>query len=304
MVLLSVTVVTGIGGMVSLAQSALAATAALTTAMLVNDHGWPFLPAAVAGISASVLLGLIVALPSTRLGGVPFALSTLALALMANTLLLNSRKMTNGGFGWLVKRPGFLGLDTATDRTLIPFAAALLALVIWMISNLRRSVSGRQLYAVRATQAAADSLGISAPATRLRLFAVSSALAGLGGVLLTVVDRGASSQSLPPLAGLMWLTVVVVLGVNRPAAAAVGGLALVLWPGLMGAGFTAPFGLFSWSGVDSTYLPAVLFGLAAVDLARNPDGLFDRISRALYLRRTGQEDQREEAAPSAAPAAC
>lgn len=301
-ILLSLTVVTGIGGLVSLAQAALASMAALTTALLMADRGWPFLLAGLVGILAAVALGLLVALPSLRLGGVPFALATLALALMAQTLLLNSDYMTNRGLGWLIKRPALFGLDLKDDRIMIVIVAVILALLIWMVSNLRRSASGRSLLAVRATQAASDSLGISAPASRLRLFAVASAMAGLGGVILVLVEKGASGQSIPPLAGLMWLTVVVVVGVDRPAAAVLGGLGLVLFPGLMGAGFTTPFDLFTWNGLESAYLPAILFGLGAIDLARNPDGILDRVSRTLYLRRVKRRGRDEEVRSTTAPA--
>lgn len=293
-ILLSIVVVTGLGGLVSLAQAALASTAALTAGLLISEHGWPYLLAGAAGIVAAVLMGMLVALPSMRLGGVPFALATLALALIAQTLVLNSNVMTNDGYGWLLERPELFGLDLQDDRTLLLVVAAVLTLLIWMVTNLRGSASGRRQLAVRATQAASDSLGISAPGSRLRLFVVASAMAGLGGVVLAIVDKGASAQSLPPLAGLMWLTVVVVLGPARPAAATLGGVALVLWPGLMGAGFVAPFDLFSWGGVESTHLPAILFGFAAIDLARNPDGVFDRISRSLHLRRAHARPSPEE----------
>jgi len=299
LILMSLTVVTGLGGLVSLAQAALASTAALTTALFVKDHGWPFLLAGLAGILAALLMGMIVAIPSIRLGGVPFALATLALALIAQTILLNNDLMTNGGFGWKIQRPEVFGAKL-TDKTLILVLSVLIGVMTWVITNLRRSASGRRQFAVRATQAAADSLGISAPAARLRLIAVSSVMAGLGGVVLLLVDKGASSVTLEPLSGIMWLTVIVVLGAGRPAAAVLGGFALILWPGLLGAGFTFPFDLFSWDGIESIYLPAILFGLGAIDLARNPDGVLDRISRQRYMKRTARRESADDAAPDAA----
>ncbi len=284
-ILLSITVVTGIGGLVSLAQAAFASMAALTTGLLIDQYGWGLLPAALVAIAAATVLGVVVALPSLRMGGVPFALATLALALMGQSLLLASDYMTNGGFGWLVVRPTVAGVDLRDDRAMLLVVAAILGVLVWTVGNLRRSATGRAIFAMRATQAAASSIGLAPTLSRLRLFAVSSAMAGLGGVLLVLVDQGASAQTTPPLASLTWLTVVVVLGVNRPAAAVVGGLALVIWPGLVNGGFTAPFDSFTWGGVSSSHISAMLFGLAAIDIARNPDGMFDRISRLLYERR-------------------
>ena len=298
-ILLSITLITGLGGFVSLAQAAFASTAALTTALLWNNYGMSFFVAAVIGILAAVALGQLVAVPSVRLGGVPFALATLALALMAQVVLLNSDFMTNSGFGWTIERPLVGPVDLNDDRTLLIVVAVIFGVLVWAISNLRHSASGRALLAVRANEAAADSIGISGVGTRLRLFAVSSALAGLGGVLLVMVDKGVSAQSIPPLQGLIWLAAIVVLGVSRPAAAAVGAVTLVLVPALLSSGFSLPLDLVTWNGLESTYVVTALFGLAAIDLARNPEGSFDRISERLYRRRhRAQTPPAAEVAPT------
>ncbi|HRE00865.1 MAG TPA: hypothetical protein PLV68_06170, partial [Ilumatobacteraceae bacterium] len=73
-VLLSFVVVTGLGGMVSLAQATFVTAAGLMTGLLLDGHGWPFIPAAIVGILFSAAIGVLVALPALRLGGLPFAL--------------------------------------------------------------------------------------------------------------------------------------------------------------------------------------------------------------------------------------
>ncbi|MBL7496640.1 ATP-binding cassette domain-containing protein [Frankia sp. CNm7] len=284
-ILLSITVMTGLGGMVSLAQAAFSISAALTTGLLVSRYGWPFLPAAVLGILIAVALGVIVALPSLRLGGVPLTLATLALALMGQSLILGWSYLTNASSGWLVSRPVIAGLDLGDDRTLLIVLAVVIGLLTWLISNVRQSSSGRAILALRASPTASSALGVSAVATRLRLVCMSAAIAGLGGVLLLLVDQGVSNDSTSALDGLTWLTIMVVLGVNRPLSAIVGGLSLILMPALVSSGFTAPFNLFSWGGTESAYIPGMLFGLAVIDLVRNPDGALERFSRWRHLRR-------------------
>ena len=74
LIFLSFVVVTGIGGMVSLAQGTFVLVAVLTTGLLMNRYEWAMLPAILVGVAVAVVMGVIVALPALRLGGLPFAL--------------------------------------------------------------------------------------------------------------------------------------------------------------------------------------------------------------------------------------
>ena len=107
----------------------------------------------------------------------------------------------------------------------------LIALVVWMIKNLERSNTGREMLAVRNAPAAAASVGVSPTATKLKVFALSAGVAGLGGVLLATNDLSLTSNSVPPITGLLWLAGVVLLGVRRPAGAIVAGLFIGVCPG-------------------------------------------------------------------------
>ena len=137
--------------------------------------------------------------------------------------------------------------------------------------------------------------------TKLKLFALSAGIAALGGVLLAttqVTITSGATGSLPyPLVGLLWLAVVVVYGVRRPAGAVVGGLVIALFPAILSGGFTLPFHLLSWSGTQATEIPTALFGLGAVFLARQPDGTFQDIARRNFERRE-RHRQRKGGAPS------
>jgi ABC-type branched-subunit amino acid transport system permease subunit len=153
-----------------------------------------------------------------------------------------------------------------------------------MIKNLERSNTGREMLAVRNAPAAAASVGVSPTITKLKVFALSAGVAGLGGVLLATNDIAITSNSVPPITGLLWLAGVVLLGIRRPAGAIVAGLFITLMPALL-SGFTLPFDLAHWSGTRTAEVPTILFGLGAIALARQPDGAFQDIARKNFERR-------------------
>ena len=297
LIFLSFTIVTGIGGMVSLAQAAFVSGAGLLAGALMTRLDFPWLVALLCAVAASMLLGVLVALPSIRLGGVALALATLALAFVCGQVLFQLDWIRNGDFGWTYTRPEVGPFHLDDTRTMAAFVLILIALVVWMIKNLERSNTGREMLAVRNAPAAAASVGVSPNATKLKVFALSAAVAGLGGVLLATNDLSLTSNSVPPITGLLWLAGVVLLGVRRPAGAIVAGLFIGVVPALL-TGFTLPFNLAHWSGTHAGEVPTILFGLGAIALARQPDGIFQDVARRAYERR---ERRRRRAAGGAVP---
>ncbi|HEV7763270.1 MAG TPA: ATP-binding cassette domain-containing protein [Acidimicrobiales bacterium] len=290
-IFLSFTVVTGIGGMVSLAQASFALFASVLAGKLV-DSGMPLFPAAGVAIAATALVGALFALPSLRLGGLALALSTLALALIGDQVLFAYKPFTNGSYGWTVPRPTIGPFDLGPDRPMAILLLVVVLLLVAVIGNLRRSPSGRAMLAVRSSEAAASSVGLSMARSKLRVFTISAAIAGLGGVLLASVNRSVSTASIPVQIGLTWLAIVVLMGIRRPAGAVLGALVFVLSPEIIGT-FTT-----------STRIQDILFGLGAVQLAKSPDGI---LTAATAARRRWSERRAVAAAgvapPDATPAA-
>jgi branched-subunit amino acid ABC-type transport system permease component len=291
LIFLSFTIVTGIGGMVSLAQAAFVSGAGLFAGALITRYDFPWVVAVVCAVAASMLLGVLVALPSIRLGGVALALATLALAFVCGQVLFQLDWIRNGEFGWTFERPVFGPFHLDDTRTMAAFVLILIFLVVWMIKNLERSNTGREMLAVRNAPAAAASIGVSPNATKLKVFALSAGVAGLGGVLLATNDIAITSNSVPPITGLLWLAGVVLLGIRRPAGAIVAGLFIGVVPALL-TGFTLPFDLAHWSGTRAAEVPTILFGLGAIGLARQPDGIFQDFSRKNYERRERRRRKR------------
>ncbi|MBW8483729.1 ABC transporter permease subunit [Actinomadura parmotrematis] len=289
LVFCSFVVVTGVGGMVNLAQASFAALAALA-AGLAFGKGLPFPLAVLVGVLAAVAAGVVVALPALRLGGRVLALATLALALLADQVLFQIDAFSNGTVGW--RLPAFsLGVGTTGDARLrIVLLLVIIGLTGLLIRNLERSASGRAVLAVRSAPAAAQAIGVSATRAKITLFALASGIAGLGGVLYATFNGQVTSTDLPALTGFVWLAVVVLQGVRRVGGAVLGGLIMVLFPEALG------------TVTDSPYVGTILFGLGGVVLARHPDGVLAQFAELRYRRRK-RRDRLAEVAGLAEPAA-
>ncbi|MFI7424549.1 ATP-binding cassette domain-containing protein [Nonomuraea sp. NPDC049684] len=282
----SFVVVTGIGGMVNLAQAAFAAMAALTCGWAFAS-GLPFVVAILLGVAAAGAVGLVVALPALRLGGRVLTLATLALALLADQVLFQVDAFSNGTIGWALPALGLGFADTSDPRVRVAVLLALIGLVALLVRNLERSASGRAVLAVRSAPAAAVTSGLSAPRAKIVLFVLASGIAGLGGVLFAISKGSVTATDLPAFAGFVWLAVVVLQGVRRIGGAVLGGLVAVAVPEL----------LATWD--VSAHVGSILFGAGGMILARHPDGVLTQLAEARHRRRA----RRLPAAASATPAA-
>ncbi|GHG30849.1 ABC transporter permease subunit [Streptomyces hydrogenans] len=259
-VFMSFTVVTGLGAMVSLAQATFVTAAALVAGLLMS-HGWPFAAAAAAGTALAALLGAVAALAALRLGGRALALATLALAFLADQVLFQLGWLRNGDTGWEIPRPVAGPVDLGDDRALGLALVLLSALAVAALTWLRGSRWGRAMLAVRSAPEAAAASGVSVVRTKLLLFTVSAGLAGFGGVLYASYNTRVTATDFTAMTGLVWLAVVVAAGVRRPQFAVVAGLVFAVVPHLMTQYVT-----------ESAHLPVILFGLAGLALANDPDG--------------------------------
>ena len=289
LVFLSFVVVTGLGGMVSLAQATFVLAAGLTTGMLMNRYEWGFLPSMAVGVAVTVGLSSIVALPALRLGGLPLALATLALAFLGDQLLFQWNWLRNMQSGWTIPRPVIGPFDLNNNKTFAMFVLLLVGVVALLIYNLKRSSWGRAIAAMRASELAANTSGVSVLRVKLGVFALSAAIAGVGGVMYASYQQSITNLSVTVVTGLLWLATVVLFGIRRPAAAVLAGIVSAASPVVFSSGFHFPSFLpsfLNWNGTTSAEIPAILFGLGAVQLARRPRRC-DLHHRGAELRRVG-----------------
>ncbi|MFE3554495.1 ATP-binding cassette domain-containing protein [Streptomyces sp. NPDC059193] len=287
LVFMSFTVVTGLGAMVSLAQGTFVTGAALVAGLMMS-RGWPFVAALAVGTCVAAVLGALVALPALRLGGRSLALATLALAFLADQVLFQLRWLRNGDSGWPIPRPVFGPVDLSDDRALGVALVVVVAVVAAGLSALRGSPSGRAMLAVRSAPAAAMASGVSVLRTKLLLFTLSAGLAGFGGVMYASFNTRITATDFTAMTGLVWLAVVVAAGVRRPQYAVVAGLVFAVAPRVLADYVTA-----------SAHLPVILFGLAGLALANDPDGYCAAVPVRRAKRKAGGRGPAP--APSGAP---
>ena len=155
-VFMSFVIVTGQGGMVSLAQASFVTVASMLAGRLMVQSGWPWLLALVAGVAVAMVIGVIVALPALRIGGLPLALATLALGFVGDQVLFQWNWLRKSQSGWLIDKPKFGFIDLNNRKTYIFVMMAILGILAVLITNLRKSASGRSIIAVRNSEPAAS----------------------------------------------------------------------------------------------------------------------------------------------------
>jgi ABC-type branched-subunit amino acid transport system ATPase component/branched-subunit amino acid ABC-type transport system permease component len=190
---LSLVVVTGYAGQLSLAQFALAGVGALVASRMADAWNVPFPLALLAGVAVTILAGAIVALPAVRIRGVSLAVVTMSLAVVLTSVLLTNPSYTGGALqGTIVAPPKLAGysIDPVTHALRYAnFGVTLLFLVSLMIANLRRGRAGRRMIAVRDNERAAASLGIGVASVKLYAFSLAGGLAAIGGILLAFQNQ-------------------------------------------------------------------------------------------------------------------
>jgi branched-chain amino acid transport system permease protein len=279
-VCLSVVVLTGYVGQLSLAQMALAGVAGFGLSRLHTALHVPFPLAPLLAALGAAAVGLLVGLASRRVRGVDLAVLTLAAGVAVEELLFKNQALTGGLGGSRVPPPIVAGLDlgiSGAGEDYPRLAFGLLVLVVLVaaalaVAALRRGPLGRRMLAVRVNERAAEAAGVDVARTKLLAFVLASFLAGLAGALLGYSQGQLSFASFSVFASLSFLAAAYVGGVARISGALVGGL---LVPG--GLLFTALDRTAGLAG-KATLLSSLALVLVVV-LA--PEGLAGTASRVL-----------------------
>jgi ABC-type branched-subunit amino acid transport system ATPase component/branched-subunit amino acid ABC-type transport system permease component len=270
LIAISLVVLIGWVGQISLAQASFVGIGALMTAVFARDSGLGFpvnliLGALVSGLAA-VALGVI----ALRVRGLYLAVATLIFAWMADQFLFPSPWLGAGSGSSTMPDPrlgtagSFPSFDLTSRKTLYFVMLAIIILVVAALANLRDTRTGRAFFAVRGSEMAAASLGIDVIRYKLVAFAVSGVLAGVGGGLLMIEQRTVVPSQFLFTISLQFLAIAVVGGLDSLGGAIGAG---VLFAGLNEVFFRVP-ALSGWLEVVSASLLAFVLlaqpgGLAA-----------------------------------------
>jgi sulfate-transporting ATPase len=273
-VALSLVVVTGYAGQISLAQYALAGIGALVAGRTMAVWNVPFLVALILSVAITIPVGLIVALPALRARGVNLAVATLGLALVIETAVLGNPSYTGGVLhGTVVSDPTIFGLRIQSvqyPRRYAVVCLILLALAAVFVARLRRRSAGRRLLAVRDNERAAASVGVNVIGAKLYAFGVGAGLAALGGALIALKDSYVDYTQFGTMQSINVLALTVIGGVGFVIGALVAGVALA--GGVFQQFLSNYFDLSNWWLL-------ILGVLLVVQLMVLPDGVASDIGR-------------------------
>ena len=253
----------GIAGQVAFSHFTFYGIGAYAVLILLFQVGLPLPLAIVAGVLVCVALALLVAIPATRLEGFYLALATLAFAQLFIVVLNEGGKVTGAAGGLANYRlPDVFGVRIAGPWYTVVIVLLMLSTLatLW---RLDRSWFGRACRAVRDNPEAAQAMGVNVARTRIVAYALTSAMAGVAGMVYAFVDNTVN----PPIFGLensfLLLFMVIVGGSGRHAGAIVGAVLLYLMPfvlsPLIGHHHALVFGVFMVAVV--LYQPTGLIGI-------------------------------------------
>src|SRR5437870_6606020 len=260
----------GICGQVAFSHFAFYGIGAYSIVIFLFQLHLPFPLAVLAGIALCILFALAVAIPSTRLEGFYLALATLALGQLF-IVVLNEGGSVTGGTGGIAnyRLPEIFGMRVRGPW----YTAVIVLLLVFTYSILKRlddSWFGRACRAVRDNPEAAAAMGVDVARTKVIAFTLTSALAGVAGMVYAFVDNTVN----PPIFGLdnafLLLFMVIVGGAGRHAGAIIGAALL----------FLLPFVLSPLIGHHHVLVFGILVVAAILFQPRGLIGLFDRWRRA------------------------
>jgi branched-chain amino acid transport system permease protein len=284
LVCLSLVPLAGWGGQVSICQLTFAGIGAY--AMSKFGHGGSLLGYVAAAALAGVV-GAIIALPALRLRGLYLALATLAFATAMDNMFFPWSAVFGFDGSVPIARPDLFGYHVSGNAAFDIFLAVVFAVLSIGLLALRRGPFGRVLIAMKDSEAACATLGLSLTLTKLAVFTLSAAIAGLAGALLGGAESVAGSTDFEMFYSLLLLAAVAVGGVSLCTSAVVGGMALgflpASWEGIyigVGTIFLAAYSdgllppLFAWAkGLGTAALGGTGGGLAVPDGTAAPPGL-------------------------------
>lgn len=276
---LSLVVLTGWAGQVSLGQFAFAAIGGAVAAALSVKLGWPFWFAVPAASLVSAGLAVALGIPALRIPGLYLAVATFAFAVAVSDALFSTRF-----FGWLVpttpvQRPTLFEFSFDDERAMYFLSLVALVAAIVVVLNLRRGRFGRAVIGIRENEANAEAAAIATVRVKLAAFGLAGLLAGFAGAILVYQERALTASTFSPEASITSFVFAVLGGVSS------------VWGPLLGSGYINGVN-FAFSPLpEVTTLLATLAPLGLLYIA--PRGLLSLLigARDAALRIIAQRNQ-------------
>lgn len=228
---LSLNLISGYAGMISLGHAGFFLVGAYTSALLAVDLGAPFGIGVIAAFAVTGVFGLFLGLPALKLSGHFLAVITIAFGLIVQILSVNAEWLTNGISGVSnIPRPSLLGYGLRTDRAYYYLVLGVLGAVVVVYDQLIRSGFGRALKALREDETAAACMGVDVKALKIQAFVISAGIAGVAGALYAHYVRYINPDSFTIDISIRVLIMMVVGGVGSVAGSLLGALTVYVMP--------------------------------------------------------------------------
>jgi len=262
----------GFTGLFSLGHAAFLGVGAYTQAIMVNA-GLPFpLALACAGL-LSAAVGMVVGLPALRVKGIYLGMATLAFGFIVEEIMARWEHVTGGNSGLIVNPPAILGWELESTNEFYFLCLVVTVLATLAIANLMRSSTGRAFVAIRDSEISAQSMGIQLARYKTMSFALSAALAGIGGALYAHKIQFLSPEQFSIIQSIDLLLMVVIGGLGSIHGAFLGAIFLIVMPQLIALGKDfLPAAIGQAAGLQGTVYGLVLIAFVLFE----PMGLYGR----------------------------
>ena len=300
---LSLVVITGFVGQVSLAQVTLAGVSGFAVSHMAVKAGIGFPWGPIVGSIAAVVIGLVVGASALRVRGASLAVVTLAGVVAVEQFGYANRRWGDGGSGAPVEQPdifgfriganaGFRGVDGKIPSPVLGFVylAVVIALCL-LVAQIRRSTLGQQMLAVRANERAAAATGIHVTRVKIVAYAISSFIAGTAGWMYAYNFGSVSAARFGLLIALGFVAFAYIGGITMVSGAVLGGL--VATEGLL------PYTIEELFNIDGNWTLLVGGVILIVTLIQNPEGIAGTTYRDIQARKRKKTNAAAEAAHAA-----
>jgi branched-chain amino acid transport system permease protein len=262
----------GFTGLFSLGHAAFLGVGAYTQAVL-TGYGVPFPIALAFAAALSAVVGVVVGLPALRVKGVYLGMATLAFGFIVEEVFARWESVTGGNAGKNLKAPDFYWFKADTGDGFYFVCLIITVICTLAVLNILRSPTGRAFVAIRDSEISAQSMGINLARYKTMSFALSAALAGIGGALYAHKLRFISPDQFNILQSIDLLLMIVIGGVGSVHGAFLGAMFLILMPQIisLSKGYL-PDAIGQAPGLQAVVYGAVLVAFVLFE----PYGLYGR----------------------------
>ncbi len=271
-VALGLMLLAGFTGQFSIGHAAFLGVGAYTQAVLTN-MGWPFPIALVCAAVLSALCGVIVGLPALRVKGIYLGIATLSFGFIVEEAFARWESVTGGNAGIHIKAPDMFGWTLSSGNEFYFLCLVITVVCTLGILNVLRSPTGRAFVAIRDSEISAQSMGIHLARYKTLSFALSAALAGIGGALYAHKLQFISPDQFNIVQSIDLLLMVVIGGLGSVHGAFLGAIFLISMPQLIAMSKDyLPEAIGQAPGLQGVVYGAVLVAFVLFE----PQGLYGR----------------------------